>query len=88
MSRAEGMWALVGEVAEFLRLEPGDVRRCIELDGLPVVSVPARQRAVRRIWLPALHRWLAGRGSEGAVGSLEEFLEAWRARDGRAAGVE
>jgi len=71
------MWVFVGEVASFLRMEPEDIRRCIENDGLPVVKIPSKKRTVKRIWLPALYKWLAQRGMGEGLGDFEEFREGF-----------
>jgi len=67
------MWVMVSEVAAVLRMEPKEVRRCMEEDGLPSVRIPGRKRTARRIFLRSLYKWLAERSTVEAVGSFEEF---------------
>jgi len=73
VSKTRKVVALVSEVARVLRMEPDDVIRCIDEDGLPAIRIPGRTRTVRRIAIPALHRWLVERSGQEAVGTLEEF---------------
>lgn len=67
----------LGIVAEFLGQRPEEMRTRIDLDGLPVIRVPARTRESVKVSLLALHRWLASRstGEPLTVDQLEDELQ-------------
>ncbi len=67
----------LGIVAEFLGQRPEEMRTRIDLDGLPVIRVPARTRESVKVSLLALHRWLASRstGKPLTVDQLEDELQ-------------
>lgn len=67
----------LGVIAEFLGQRPEEMRARIDLDGLPVIRVPARTRDSQKVALLGLHRWLAARtkGEPLTVDQLELELE-------------
>jgi hypothetical protein len=65
----------VAKVARYLGSRPADVVRMIEVDGLPVVTLPGESRPVRKIALHGLHGWLSTRHS-GAEFMTPEQLAA------------
>lgn len=69
--------AFVAEVARFLAIEPADVQRHIDCDGLPAIEIPKRTRMVTRIYLPSFHAWLVkrARNADATLRSYETFLK-------------
>ena len=78
-SRTVSAFAFPAEVARFLEVDGEDVRRMIELDGLPATKLPKAKRVVHRIYLPDLHDWLVRR-SDGSprLANYQEFVEKFR----------
>lgn len=71
--------AFVAEVARYLMVESDDVRRMVEMDRLPAISIPKKTRTVYRIPLRELHGWLLKRAKNGALQSYERFREEFNA---------
>lgn len=65
-------------VARFLGEDPEEVRRMMEMDGMPHVRVPGPTRPAFRVFLPDLHRWLCQR-ADGCqkLADYEEFRRAF-----------
>jgi hypothetical protein len=76
-------YAFVAEVARYLAVEPGDVKRMIRLDSLPETRIPKQTRTVARIYLPDFHAWLLSRSS-GETRQLADY-PAWLAEFNRIA---
>lgn len=53
--------AFVSEVARYLAVEPGEIKRMIRLAKLPAIKIPATTRTVHRIPLRDFHAWLLKR---------------------------
>lgn len=66
------------DVARFLGVQDSEVQRMLELDGLPWVEIPGPKRPGVRIFLPAFHEWMLGRG-KGLAGRLADYSEFRRA---------
>jgi len=74
MSRA-GENAFVAEVARYLMVDPDDVRRMVEMDALPAISIPKQTRNVLRIPLRDFHGWLVKRAKNlTGLSNYERFL--------------
>ena len=75
MKGASGNNVFVADVARFLAVESADVKRMVEMDGLPAISIPQAQRPVLRIPLRGLHEWLQKRAKNDPPGlrSYESF---------------
>lgn len=66
-------------VAEFLGKRPGEMRSVVELDGLPVILVPAETRPLPKVSLIGLHGWLRSRSQNAALSVDELEMEIERA---------
>lgn len=71
--------AFVVEVARYLMVDADDVRRMVEMDNLPAISIPKKTRTVLRIPLRELHGWLVKRAKNGALQNYERFREEFNA---------
>lgn len=63
----------VAQVARYFGSRPQDVARMIEEDALPVVTLPAAKRAVKKVTLHGLHGWLSARHSGTAFMSVDQL---------------
>lgn len=63
-SPVNNLFAFPAEVARFLCVEPEDVKRMMEMDGMPVTRIPKKKRSVARIPLRDLHGWLRDRSAQ------------------------
>ncbi len=77
--------AFPAEVARYLLLDPEDVARLIELDGLPALSIPKATRKVTRINLRDLYSWLVVRTKNPPANltDYETFLADFNISAGR-----
>jgi len=73
--------AFVVEVARYLLVDPEDVRRMIQMDGMPAFSIPKKTRPVLRIPLRGLHAWLMkrARGGDSGIQSYDKFRDGFMA---------
>jgi hypothetical protein len=86
-------YASAAVISRFLGVEPEELRRMIDQDGLPAQEIPGPTRRVLRILPRALYEWLGRYGPQALEleGWLDE-LEAFRREEyaalmaGRAAG--
>ncbi len=73
--------ATIAAVARFYAVERERVERWIARDGLPVMRLKGQRGMVRKVFVPALHRWHTER-SEGVTVGLDVFREEfWRAQE-------
>lgn len=59
-------------VARHLRKDAREMTDLVENHGLPVISIPARTRPVRKVILSCYHRWLTEL-SENAAPTLNDL---------------
>ena len=66
------------DVGRFLRVDPEDVQRMVDLDNLPHTKVPGEKRPMIRIFLPDFHAWLAARSRlSPKLANYDEFKRAF-----------
>src|SRR4051794_36551945 len=82
--------ALLAQVARYFGVQPADVKRSVEHDGLPVIRYPMKTTTVARFPMRDLHAWILKR-TKGETPHLSDF-ERWQAdffrRESQAAGTE
>ena len=86
VSLQSNAYAFPAEVARFLAVEPADVKRMQDLDGMPFTTIAKATRTVRRVYLPALHEWLL-KQSRGESGEMMSYVK-WLAEFDRCRGGE
>lgn len=63
----------VAQVARFMGVRPQEAARMIEHEKLPAVTLPGKQKPVRKVALHAFHGWLSARHTGEAFMTVEEL---------------